>query len=243
VGGVGSKKYKGKPCVYCADAPSETPDHVFARQFFLPSQRTGLPKVPACKACNGHKSTLEHYAATVLPFGGRHSGALSNLQTMVPKRLDRNAPLRDRIREGMRPVVVHQPDGLAIPAGLVPLDYGPIEELFGLIGRGLLWHHFGALLGEGDVVTVHALNGWHEQFFQDHFFSLVGEHVLTQDLGQGTVVYQGFQTSDCPQGSVWRIRFYGGIQLASSGGGGDSIASGIGVITGPAAWEADAAGT
>jgi len=234
---VGSKKYKGVPCVYCTEAPSVGPDHVFARQFFLPQHRDRLPIVPACRACNGHKSTLEHYAAAVFPFGGRHRAALANLEEMVPKRLERNAPLRSRIREGMHQVLLRQPSGLVVPAGVVPIEFEPIEELFGLIARGLLWYHFRTLLRDDDLVTVQALNGELERFYEENFFAPLPRPPLTQKLGDDTVVYQGFQTSDCPQGSVWRIRLYGGLQLASSAGGDDSIASTIGVITGPASFE------
>lgn len=65
-----SKKYKGKICVYCADAISVTGDHVFAREFFLETQRDNLPQVPACEKYNNRKSVLEHYLTTVLPLEG-----------------------------------------------------------------------------------------------------------------------------------------------------------------------------
>lgn len=42
-----SKKYKGKLCVYCGERPStKTGDHVFAREFFLESERDNPIKVP-----------------------------------------------------------------------------------------------------------------------------------------------------------------------------------------------------
>ena len=75
------KKHKGKPCAYCFERLSETADHVFARNFFLPSARANLPQVPACSLCNAQKSALEHYLTSVLPFGGRHKAALPNLKT------------------------------------------------------------------------------------------------------------------------------------------------------------------
>ena len=70
-----SEKYKNKTCVYCMTTnSSEDGDHVVSREFFLPEKRAGLPKVPACKACNNAKATLEHYLTAVMPFGGRHVG-------------------------------------------------------------------------------------------------------------------------------------------------------------------------
>ena len=58
-----SKKFKGKLCVYCGTGESETADHVVAREFFPETHRDGLPKVPACKACNAAKAALEKNAA------------------------------------------------------------------------------------------------------------------------------------------------------------------------------------
>jgi hypothetical protein len=54
-----SKKFKGKPCVYCTDGTAISADHVIARQFFLERHRANIPKAPACVKCNGEKSALE----------------------------------------------------------------------------------------------------------------------------------------------------------------------------------------
>lgn len=36
------------------------------------------------------------------------------------------------------------------------------------------------------------------------------------DLGNGTVVYEGIQGVDCPEITVWRFRFYGGMILSEN---------------------------
>jgi 5-methylcytosine-specific restriction endonuclease McrA len=74
-----SKKFKGKTCAYCGEREAITGDHVFAREFFLPSDRADLPQAPICGECNNEKSKLEHYLTTVLPFGGRHPASAENL--------------------------------------------------------------------------------------------------------------------------------------------------------------------
>ncbi len=78
---MGSKRYRGKRCVYCGrDGAADTGDHVIARGFFLPSERDQLPQVPACNQCNNEKSRIEHHLLTVLPFGTRRRLArLTNL--------------------------------------------------------------------------------------------------------------------------------------------------------------------
>ena len=88
---MGSKRYRGKRCVYCGrDGASDTGDHVIARGFFLPSERGELPQVPACNQCNNEKSRLEHHLTTVLPFGARHAAASRTLNELVPGRLEHN---------------------------------------------------------------------------------------------------------------------------------------------------------
>jgi len=69
---MGSKKYKGKPCVYCVDGISIDGEHIISRKFFPEEFRDNLPKAPSCKQCNSDKSKLEHYLTAVLPFSSDH---------------------------------------------------------------------------------------------------------------------------------------------------------------------------
>src|SRR5262245_57126728 len=95
------KKFRDSTCVYCATRPATTEDHVFALAFFLVARRGNLPKVPACDTCNNAKSKLEHYLATVLPFGGRHADAADNAQQeVVQRRLDKNPVLHRNLAVG-----------------------------------------------------------------------------------------------------------------------------------------------
>lgn len=82
---AGSKKYRGKVCVYCRTNKSSTADHIFPREFFQIDKRADLPKVPACQKCNNEKSKLEHYLAAILPFGATHSDAKKELSIDVAK--------------------------------------------------------------------------------------------------------------------------------------------------------------
>src|SRR5438552_3077487 len=99
-----SKKFKGKPCVYCRDRLSEDGDHVVSRMFFPINRRAHLPKVPACKACNNEKSLLEHYLTAVMPFGARHADAAEVIE-MTPARLAANRALHERIANGLTRVL------------------------------------------------------------------------------------------------------------------------------------------
>src|ERR1035438_1599814 len=97
---MSSKKYKGKQCVYCVEATATTADHVIGRNFFLVNRRADLPQVPACESCNRKKTELENYLMPALGFGGRHPDASVNLQTMILKRLNKNARLKAHLEAG-----------------------------------------------------------------------------------------------------------------------------------------------
>jgi hypothetical protein len=225
-----SKKFKGKTCVYCGGVSTE-PDHVFAREFFLTADRAALPKVPVCRDCNSSKSDLEHYVVSVAPFGARHVSAKENLETMVPKRLARNAPLLRSLAAHHHRVWADDEFGLLVPHMTLPIDHTRMSELFVFIAKGLLWYHWQVRLLETDSVSVTMLTAAGERLFDERFFNVpVGDRV-SADLGNGTVRYDGVQAVDMPQLSVWRVRMLGGVRFGDSALGATS--SMVGLITGP----------
>ena len=228
-----SKKFKGKRCVYCADAESTTADHIISREFFLIPDRSHLPQAPACNTCNNEKSRLEHYLTTWLPFGGRHSDAQVNLQTMVPKRLRKNARLhRELVQQGGR-AWSEEAGGLVVPVMTVPFDSRRLEKLYSLIAKGLAWHHWGIYLTGNHFAKAMMVSKAGEDTFDQMFFSRKARDCVNVDLGNGTFVYEGIQDLECAELTVWRLSTYGGVRM-----GGDPKAPGqysslIGVVTGP----------
>jgi hypothetical protein len=226
-----SKKYVGKTCVYCVDAPATSADHVFAREFFLHSDRSELPQVPACDRCNRDKSVLEHYLTAVLPFGGKHTKASQTLEEMVPKRLAKNGKLRRELNRGMTRVWGVD-RGLYLPTGAIPVDGSKLEKLVALIARGLLWFHWKTLLRQDDVVHVEALTSLGEEFFT-HIFSMRSANRVHVDIADGVIQYDGVQSADPMELSVWRIWFYGGVLLGDHKA--KEFSTVLGAITGPPA--------
>lgn len=229
-GGAGtrevSKKFKGKRCVYCGVAQTTSADHVFAREFFLPTQRNDLPKVPACLSCNGAKSKVEHYLTTVLPFGGvTEQGA--ELLWQTEKRLAKNEALRRNLRQDQGTIWQVGPT-LTLPSMTIPIDPEQLNTLFTLIAKGLIWHHYRTILSADDFIDVITPTVVGEQFV-DHLLSLNGNHAQA-DLGSGTVRYRGLQSRDTPSITAWSIWFYGGIHFAGQEG---ALTRRIDVVTGP----------
>ncbi len=213
---MSSKKYKGKPCVYCGVQAATTRDHVFARQLFADSRTEYLPQVPACEACNNAKSNLEHYLATVLPFSGRHPDAAHILETDVPRRLAKNASLHRDLRNGAVQTVVQNSAGESESSMAIPFDGERLHKLVDLIVRGLMWEHWSVVLGEAYSVRVMSLTKHGEGvFLQLHRLS--AKQRIGGDLGNGTFRYQGAQGIDYPELSTWAFEVYGGAHFAGAG--------------------------
>jgi hypothetical protein len=228
-----SKLFKGKTCAYCAvPGISDTGDHVLARQFVLVARRDEIPKVPACAACNGRKAALETYVTAVLPFGGRHSEALENLTTNVPKRLEKNQKLYRALSAGQSRIWSREPSGLLVNAMTLPLDGERLEELVGLIVRGLMFHHWGVALGSDMVVETLSLTQYGEAFF-DRYAKMNAKQRVANNIGDGALVYEGAQGVDNDAVSFWRLSLYGGCTMTSADG--KEVISKFGVLTGPKA--------
>lgn len=224
------KGFTGKTCVYCCDAKSVAGDHVFARKLFLESRRANLPKVPACKSCNGQKSELEHYVTTLLPFGGRHTDAAKNLVSMVPKRLEKNTALHTLLQRGMKRVWTRE-KGLLMPTGSVPFDWPMVEQWLVFVVKGLAWHHWKVLIGSDFSVEIFALTPHGEAVFQ-RLLTMPAAERIRQDVGAGTFSYEAAQGIDIPQISVWEFSIYGGVKLRDRTAPEQTVSK-IGAMVGP----------
>jgi hypothetical protein len=228
-----SKLFKGKTCAYCAVAgASNTADHVLSRQLVAVEHRGEIPKVPACAACNGKKAALEAYINAVLPFGGRHGGAMDNLTANVPKRLEKNQKLHRALAAGQTRVWSREPSGLLVNAMALPLDGERLEELVGMIVRGLMFHHWEVALGPDMRVDTLSLTKYGEGFFEQ-YAKVNAKQRVANDIGEGALVYGGAQGVDNDAVSFWRLSLYGGITMDS--GDGKHAMSSFGVMTGPKA--------
>jgi hypothetical protein len=214
-----SKKHRGKQCVYCGAAESTSADHVFARSLFLQRHRGDLPQVPACKSCNQDKSRLEHYLATLLPFGGRHETARERLETDIRQRLARNMALHSRLRQGERRVFSKEGE-LIVPVMAMPVDTVSLLRWCDYVAKGLAAYHWKCVLGTHCTVRSMSLTAAGEREF-DRLMTNCSSRALRKDLGAGTVVYEGVTLASKPNASLWRLRLYGGLRFMESGDGDD----------------------
>jgi len=196
------QKFNGETCIYCG-AAAESSDHVVARKFFLVERRGHLPQAPACKRCNNRKSKLENYLMIVLPFGAKNADAAEILRKLVLPRLENkaNAKLLRELQEGY-----------ARSAGTsIPFKHEPMEECFEMIAKALALQHFGVRLGEGYSATASLFSNEGEAFFEQMLSS--GKNHASGDLGEGNFTFEGAQAPQYPELTVWRFRFYGGVDF------------------------------
>jgi hypothetical protein len=226
-----SKLHRGKTCAYCGIlGASRTGDHVVARALVTEPLRGEIPIVPACMTCNGKKAVLEHYAASVLPFGGRHQGAPASL-TGVTKRLAKNKRLH-RERAAGQIHIWSKESGLMVPCLSIPIDGERIEALVGYIVRGLLFHHWDVALGSDYSVEVYSLTRHGEQTF-DRYLGMNAAQRVTGNVGQGAMVYRGVQAVDNPKISMWEVSLFGGFKTV--GDDPRTPSTKFGAMTGPIA--------
>jgi hypothetical protein len=226
------KKYKGKLCPYCGTAISTSEEHIFARGFFREADRANLPKAPACRKCNGEKAELEHYAQTVLPFGGRHYAAKENLETIVQRRLQKNQKLFRELNAGRgRAMVVEKPDGLAVPTMTIPIQPAKLLVLAELITKGLAWHHWGLVFGRNTSIIGKFLTNVGDDMMRE-FVSKTDLHQASNDLGRGTMRYWCCQHKAIPEAMICQIMLLGGVALANEDPS-QGVCSKITVVTRP----------
>lgn len=108
-----------------------------------------------------------------------------------------------------------------------------LEQLFGLIAKGLAWHHWRVVLKPAYSAIAGVFPDAAARFIEEFFFAKKARDRVPADLGAGTFIYEGLQAIDDPKLTVWRFSIYGGVSF-----GGDpklpaERASQIIAITGP----------
>ena len=225
---MASKRYKGKDCAYCGKKKaSTTADHVIAREFFFEVDRANLPQVPACNDCNNKKSTLEHYASAALMAGSNHiDGELYRREKVAP-RLSKNRTLQQDLGINDPPILMNI-RGIIQPTHVLKLQSKKINNLMGLIVKGLYFLHFELPLSRQFYPDVGMFSPDYEPALwasMAHYFP-PGSLRVNANLGRSSFVYEGTQSPSHQALSVWRMAWHGGIRLH----GADSPQQGISVF-------------
>ena len=230
---MGSKKYKGKPCVYCVDGISGEGDHIISRKFFPVKFRGNLPKAPSCKQCNEVKSLLEHYLTAVLLFSSDHITALKSQGEKVNRRLNKNLPLKNDLRSGISPAWMPAKNGLLERTIAIPFQSEKLIEYCEYIVRGLVWHEWDVIVPKHYAIEVMSLTQHGYSFFRDYIFKLSPDLKRVRTYADGGFSYTCTRNSTDGAFSAWHLKFYEKINLSNQTMGDAIEFAEICALTGP----------
>ena len=208
------KRFKSGICAYCGE-PGETADHVFARTFFPAALRGDLPQVAACEGCNGEKSKLEHYLATILPFAGNHPLTDQMLRQQVPRRLAKNRKLHQALAQGQAEIRWVEGDTEQSSFG-IPYDHDGLLEYLRFVAKGLARAHWDCTIPQHYLVSAGLVTSQQDAILRGLFVSQAAGYARG-NLGEGLILYEGQQAIDDPSLTMWRFLLYGGIVFGDNG--------------------------
>jgi hypothetical protein len=227
------KALRGSLCAYCGERPATTEDHVIGKNFFPVHLRSNLPKVPACSVCNGRKANYERYAMAVFPFGSEHHAAQDMLKTKVKLRLEKDQRLLRQLQQGQKDVAIVNPDGSTDTTIAIPLDDEQTFNLFDMIIRGLLWHHWRSPLPSSYVVRLFWLTDQDLGLFKKLILRLSPDQFQNVSLANGTLWYQFTRNPDDPFFTAWILGIYDILNVCGVDDNGQLLRCHVAALTGP----------
>jgi len=190
-----------------------------------------LPKAPACVECNNKKSKLEHYLLSVLPFGATHSNSQKALSVDAAKRLAKNKKLHRKLKNEFGYKYFPKKDGGVEQQLAIGLDHDILHEFIGFVGKGLIWYHWEKYLPTECAYKAFTPSPIGLEFLRG-LFNLSTNYRVNNQLGDGTVRYEGVM-SEIDEGlSIWAIQLLGGMTVSDEKAGYVFSNSFVAMITG-----------
>lgn len=179
-------------------------DHVPPKCIF-PDPRPGdLVTVPACTACNMHRSGLDEQFKVFLGLTvGYHLDGNKSYRVPVLRTLAHNCRLRSGILASMRRVVIQDPTIPTSQSALaIPLNKTAHDTVVERTVRGLYFHHTGRILGDRYPPTVR----WH-RVLDDELFRMTNDW-STGTMGNPALVYKYAICTDDLGATAWVLQFF-----------------------------------
>ena len=192
-------------CTYCCVRPAETDDHVPPKCLFPRPRPSNLITVPSCGICNQGAGLDEEYFLATLMFteAGSSPAGRELWQQKLRRMYAKNLGLRYRIAASLRQVNLVTPAGLFLGRGLTQRpDFARLEKVVIKVVRGLYYLEHSVSLSPQMVVEALFLRGDLEREVAQQYGSMYRHG---QRAWPGIFSYR---VADCPQGSMWELRFY-----------------------------------
>ena len=170
---------------------------------------------------------------TVFPFGSEHPSAQDMLRSNVKRRLEKNHRLGHQIQQGQKDVTIVNPDGSMDTTIAIPLDDEQTLNLFNMIIRGLLWHHWCSPLPSSHVVRLFWLTDHGLGLFKKFILSLSPDQFQDVSLANGTFCYQFTRNPDDPFFTAWILDIYPILNVCGVDNNGQLLRCHVAALTGP----------
>jgi hypothetical protein len=200
---------KNVPCAYCGCSPATEEDHVIARQFFPADRRyrDNLPKVPACRRCNGAKQKAEDGPGLIFQFGHFSEASQTIIHGRARRTLQKNKRLHRVLQKGLKNVLLRKPSGLLVPSLVINLSHEELSQVwnwFRYVAKGLYFYETGTALPNGH--TLHLVKPLSLEQFQGLRDLIGGEGAERREFASGEIRYI-FSRNANEQFTGWLIAF------------------------------------
>jgi hypothetical protein len=169
----------------------------------------------------------------VFPFGSEHYAAQDILRTKVKRRLEKDQRLLRQLQQSQKDVTVVNPDGSTDTTSAFRLKDEQTLNLFGMIIRGLLWHHWCSPLPSSHVVRLFWLTDHRLGLFRKFILSLSPDQFQDVSLANGTFWYQFTRNPDDPFFTAWILGIYGILNVCDVDDNGQLLRCHVAALTGP----------
>ncbi len=200
-----SPRQKPQVCVFCAESPAVTKDHVPPKGIFERPLPNDLITVPACKECNaGSSADDEEFRAMLgVRVGGWSPKGKAFWDKAALKTLRHNERLRREILSSAKTTEVVTAGGLYLGEHLlVPWQTESHDNTIAKTTRGLYFHHFGEILTPNVSVQSYWLRD-----VADDLTAVLGQ-LAKSSIGGNAFVYAFGRPDEHPEVSIWFYQFY-----------------------------------
>lgn len=193
-------------CVFCAERPAVTKDHVPPKGIFARPLPADLITVPACEECNkgSSKEDEEFRAMLGIRVGGWTPQGKAFWNKAALRTLRHNQRLKREVLSSARNTEVVTPGGLYLGRHfLVPWQTSSHDNTIAKITRGLYFHHFGEILAPDVSMQAYWL-----QDIGDEYADVLGK-LVRGSIGENAFVYAFGRNNESAGASIWFYQFYG----------------------------------
>lgn len=219
----------GTLCVYCAETPATTTDHVPPKGFFAKGHRPDLIRVPACRGCNGSFSTEDEYARQIFTMAAGADDSIHVREARARAVRSMQRPDHRRMLEATHRNFSLQSvrsNGLYRRQPAQQFDRPRISRFIARIVCALFYQRYGRILPPSHTPVVEMLQDdplvYHpskRDALRRTYAAARGneEHTVADDAFQYAVISDedwGIADAD-PNHTSWAILFYGCLNFVA----------------------------